>query len=189
MNVRRGRVKVPTTIRKRSSHIPTSTDSEATQCPSGVRHRIRQVSGTGGTDEQYRLVFSNGTGNIGAGRTLIPARSGDQRNDVFVRDLATGKTTRVSVDSRGRQAGCNVSSCESTEPALSAHGRYVAFESSATSLVPRDTNKLGDAGMCNWKSSLFFLTIYLPEWIIQSKGYMIGRAVHHRIVSDAHNGP
>ena len=52
-----------------------------------------------------------------------------------------------------------------------------------------NTNKLGNAGMCNWKSSLFFLTIYLPEWIIQSKGYMVGRAVHHRIVSDAHNGP
>ena len=29
-------------------------------------------------------------------------------------------------------------------------------------------NKLGDIGMCNWKSSLFFLTIYLPEWINQS---------------------
>jgi hypothetical protein len=27
------------------------------------------------------------------------------------------------------------------------------------------------------------------EGIIQSKGYMAGRAVHHRIVSDAHNGP
>jgi hypothetical protein len=42
-----------------------------------------------------------------------------------------------------------------------------------------NTNKLGNAGMCNWKSSLFFLTAYLPEWIIQSKGYMAGRAVHH----------
>ena len=52
-----------------------------------------------------------------------------------------------------------------------------------------NTNKLGDVGMYNWKSSLFFLTVYLPEWIIQSKGYMAGRAVHHRIVSDAHNGP
>jgi hypothetical protein len=31
-------------------------------------------------------------------------------------------------------------------------------------------------------------TYLLPEWIIQSKGYTIGRAVHLRIVSDAHNG-
>src|SRR5439155_24342423 len=55
-----------------------------------------------------------------------------------------GKTTRISVNSRGRQARCNLGFCESTEPALSAHGRYVAFESSATNLVRRDTNRLAD---------------------------------------------
>jgi len=64
--------------------------------------------------------------------------------DVFVRDLATGKTTRVSLTSRGSQAGCSLDFCESTEPALSLHGRYVAFQSSATNLVPHDTNRLGD---------------------------------------------
>jgi Tol biopolymer transport system component len=65
-------------------------------------------------------------------------------SDVFVRDLATGKITRGSLTSRGRQARCNIGYCESTEPALSAHGRYVAFQSSATNLVPHDTNRLGD---------------------------------------------
>ena len=65
-------------------------------------------------------------------------------SDVFVRDLATGRTTRVSLTSRGRQARCNLGSCESNEPALSAHGRYVAFASSATNLVPHDTNRLAD---------------------------------------------
>ena len=65
-------------------------------------------------------------------------------SDVFVRDLETGKTTRVSINSRGRQARCNIGFCESTEPALSAHGRFVAFQSSATNLVPHDTNRLGD---------------------------------------------
>ena len=35
------------------------------------------------------------------------------------------------------------SGCESTEPALSASGRYVAFQSSATNLVRGDTNRLG----------------------------------------------
>jgi Tol biopolymer transport system component len=63
--------------------------------------------------------------------------------DVFVRDLATRKTSRVSVSSRGAQAGCK-EGCESTQPALSADGRYVAFESSATNLVRGDTNKLAD---------------------------------------------
>jgi Tol biopolymer transport system component len=65
-------------------------------------------------------------------------------SDVFVRDLATSRTTRVSVNSRGVQARCNADYCESTEPVLSAHGRYVAFESSATNLVRGDTNGLGD---------------------------------------------
>jgi hypothetical protein len=65
-------------------------------------------------------------------------------SDVFVRDLKTGKTTRVSLNSRGRQARCHAAYCESTEPALSAHGRFVAFESSATNLVPHDTNRLAD---------------------------------------------
>jgi len=64
--------------------------------------------------------------------------------DAFVRDLATGKTTRVSLTSRGRQARCNIGYCESTEPVLSEHGRYVAFQSSATNLVRHDTNRLGD---------------------------------------------
>jgi Tol biopolymer transport system component len=52
--------------------------------------------------------------------------------------------TRVSLNSRGAQATCKESACESTEPALSANGRYVAFQSSATNLVRHDTNKLGD---------------------------------------------
>ncbi len=61
--------------------------------------------------------------------------------DVFIRDLATRKTSRVNVSSRGLQAK---GPSESTQPALSADGRFVAFESSATNLVPGDTNKLAD---------------------------------------------
>ena len=64
--------------------------------------------------------------------------------DIFVRDLATAKTTRVNLTSQGRQARCNISGCQSGEPALSAHGRYVAFDSSATNLVQHDTNRLND---------------------------------------------
>ncbi len=73
----------------------------------------------------------------------LVARDTNRKVDVFVRDLATGKTSRVSVSSRGVQAGCKVW-CESTQPSLSTDGRYVAFESSATNLVRGDTNKLAD---------------------------------------------
>jgi len=55
--------------------------------------------------------------------------------DIFVRDLLTGKTTRASVDSLGRQANG-----PSYIAAISADGRFVAFESDATNLVMGDTN-------------------------------------------------
>jgi Tol biopolymer transport system component len=74
---------------------------------------------------------------------LVP-RDTNKLSDVFVRDLATGKTTRVSVDSHGAQARCKADYCESTSPSLTANGRYVAFQSSATNLVANDTNRLGD---------------------------------------------
>ena len=59
--------------------------------------------------------------------------------DVFVRDLLSGTTTLASVDSSGVQ-GSN----GSRHPAISADGRYVAFESLATNLVPGDTNSRKD---------------------------------------------
>jgi Tol biopolymer transport system component len=108
-------------------------------------------------------VSLSGRGRQANGPSFMPAISADGRyvafqsfasnlvrgdtnglTDVFVRDLVTGKTTRVSLTSRGRQARCNIGACESTEPVLSAHGRYVAFQSSATNLVQHDTNRLGD---------------------------------------------
>lgn len=58
--------------------------------------------------------------------------------DVFVRDLWTKRTTRVSVASRGVQ-----STGDSMKPTLSADGRYVAFTSVAA-LHPADTNGTWD---------------------------------------------
>jgi Tol biopolymer transport system component len=62
---------------------------------------------------------------------------GDTNNtlDVFVHDLQNGETTRVSVDSNGLEANNT-----SAYPRLSADGRFVAFASLATNLVPGDTN-------------------------------------------------
>lgn len=65
---------------------------------------------------------------------LVPGDTNGVR-DVFVYDRHTRQTTRVSVATGGGQANG-----ESLEPALSANGRYVAFRSAATNLVPGDTN-------------------------------------------------
>jgi Tol biopolymer transport system component len=72
--------------------------------------------------------------------------AGDTNNngDVFVHDRQTNATERVSVAGDGAQA--NGSSGVFFEPpSISADGRYVAFESFATNLVPGDTNDRKDA--------------------------------------------
>jgi Tol biopolymer transport system component len=57
--------------------------------------------------------------------------------DVFVHDLETGETTRVSVASDGREAW-------GFAHAISSDGRYVAFDSASPSLVAGDTNNAFD---------------------------------------------
>lgn len=64
--------------------------------------------------------------------------------DVFVRDVLTRKTTRVSVTSAGRQGVGKKYSNGSNGPTISSDGRYVAFHSDMTNLVPRDTNGVFD---------------------------------------------
>ncbi len=77
------------------------------------------------------VAFDSYASNLVAGDT-----NGDA--DVFVHDRATGATERVSVSSAGEQGNG-----ESQYPAISADGRFVAFDSYASNLVAGDTN--GDA--------------------------------------------
>lgn len=69
---------------------------------------------------------------------LVPGDT-NGREDVFVHDLGTGQTTRVSVTSSGAEANG-----QSGSPALSADGRFVAFESTATNLHFGDMNGVQD---------------------------------------------
>ncbi|MCC7542833.1 MAG: PD40 domain-containing protein [Deltaproteobacteria bacterium] len=78
-------------------------------------------------DGRY-VAFTSGASNLVPGDT----NGGD---DVFVRDLQLGATTRVSVQTGGVQAGAG-----SLHPAISADGRYVTFDSTATDLVGGDTS-------------------------------------------------
>jgi len=59
--------------------------------------------------------------------------------DIFVHDLDTGETTLVSLASDGTQGNDS-----STNPAISADGRYVAFESYATNFQEGDTHEYRD---------------------------------------------
>jgi Tol biopolymer transport system component len=69
---------------------------------------------------------------------LVP---GDRNaaTDVFVRDRRRGATERVSVSSKGDEGEDS-----SSGSSISADGRYVAFASSASNLVPGDTNGFSD---------------------------------------------
>lgn len=68
---------------------------------------------------------------------LVPGDT-NAATDVFVRDRFTGTTHLVS---RGSGAAANGAS---TAPSISADGRWVAFQSTASNLVPGDVNNLTD---------------------------------------------
>ena len=87
------------------------------------------------------VVFHTAASNLVPGDTAVCEDPWGTHNcvDVFVHDRRTGTTTRISVDSLGVQ-GNN----DSGGAALSADGRFVAFSSAATNLVPGDTNQVSD---------------------------------------------
>ena len=80
------------------------------------------------------VVFVSGATN------LVPHDTNGQ-DDVFVRDRQTGTTQRVSVSSTGAQGAARASGAAT----ISADGRWVAFDSEASNLVPHDTDKASDA--------------------------------------------
>ncbi|MEV0262598.1 hypothetical protein AB0I49_14785 [Streptomyces sp. NPDC050617] len=65
---------------------------------------------------------------------LVPGDTNGEA-DLFVKDLRTGATELVSAAADGTRADS-----WSAEPAISADGRYVAFTSAATNLVPGDAD-------------------------------------------------
>jgi Tol biopolymer transport system component len=99
-----------------SNGVPGNSESASPKLSANGRH----------------VVFQSWATNLVAGDT-------GEAEDVFVRDLATRTTERVSVSSSGEQANDY-----SFGVAISGDGRYVAFVSSATNLVPGDTNNAAD---------------------------------------------
>jgi flagellin-like hook-associated protein FlgL len=109
----------------------------------GVTTRIStDSSGNQGNDRSYN-------GGISADGRFVEFESdatnlvtGDSNGarDAFIKDTVSGATTRISTDSSGNQ-GNGFSEVR----ALSADGRFVAFNSDATNLVAGDTNGARDA--------------------------------------------
>jgi len=114
----------------------------AARAPAAVTERV-SVS----TNGEQANWFSLGPSISADGRfvtfyspatNLVPGDTND-KTDVFVRDRLMGTTERVSISASGVQADG-----KSTEAVISPDGRWVAFSSEATNLVPGDTNGVRD---------------------------------------------
>ncbi len=103
-------------------------------------------------------VSVDSTGHQALGDSVTPSVSGDgrfvafasdarnlveadrnRRQDIFLRDMETGETHKITVGVRGR--GANGSN---RHPSVSGDGTRIAFESDATNLVTGDTNFASD---------------------------------------------
>ncbi len=89
-------------------------------------------------DGRY-VAFSSGAAD------LVPGDSNGW-NDVFVHDRTTGITRRVSTSFDGIQGDFHAQFAD-----ISADGQFVAFGSSAMTLVANDTNFTDDVFITDWK--------------------------------------
>ena len=85
-------------------------------------------------DGRY-VAFSSRASN------LVPDDNNDEY-DVFIQDRVTDKIERVSIAADGSEG--DAESGYAQPPSISADGRYVAFASNATNLVPEDENYFTD---------------------------------------------
>jgi Tol biopolymer transport system component len=93
---------------------------------------LNGVPGAFSGDSHYLAFYTNYPG-------LIPADTNGAISDIFIYDRFKDSIELVSVASTGA-----VTDGDSFSPSLSSDGRYVAFVSSATNLVPGDTNGADD---------------------------------------------
>ena len=111
---------------------------EASAAPlTTVRVSVPATGGQANGDSTSAVVSADGTTvAFDSTATNLSLRADtNHARDVFVRNLATGRTRRVSVSSHEQQAAGT-----SHVIAISRDGRRVLFDSTAPNLVPGDTN-------------------------------------------------
>ena len=116
--------------------VSGSFDLAQSQPPTTIRVSI-------GSDGQQSNQYSNFFNISGDGRyvvfhsvasNLVAADTNDA-DDIFLHDVQTRRTIRVSINSEGIQGNLR-----SNRPSISGHGRFVSFDSDATNLVAGDSN-------------------------------------------------
>jgi len=99
------------------------------------------TAGIEGNDHSWSPALSADGATVAFHSDASNLVDGDANNvaDVFVYDLAAGAVARISLAATGGEADG-----ASKHPAVSGNGRYVAFWSAASNLVPNDTNGQDD---------------------------------------------
>jgi Tol biopolymer transport system component/beta-lactamase regulating signal transducer with metallopeptidase domain len=128
-----GKVGVFIRDRKEGRTEAVSINNRGEYCDTGARHPSLSADGR-------FVAFTSDASN------LVETGSSEM-SDIFVRDRLRKITERVSVGPRGETAEVDFPSGQPTGsdyPAVSADGRFVAFASLASNLVPGDTNHKWD---------------------------------------------
>ena len=94
-----------------------------------------QAQGSSGEPD----MSANGRAVVFETSKMLVAADRDNNLDVYLRDTATGRTSLISRTATG-QSGNDTSG----SPSISNDGRFVAFDSWASDLVPGDTNRQRD---------------------------------------------
>jgi len=118
----------------------TGTTSRISRSATGLQANNTSSSAAISADGR-RVTFSSTASNLVPGDT-------NAVEDVFVRDLRTAATTRISVSSGGTQANGSASA-----PAVSASGRFVTFSSTASNLTPGHTDQSWDVFVRDLRTS------------------------------------
>jgi Tol biopolymer transport system component len=109
----------------------TGTTTRVSVSSSGAQANKRSIDPAISADGRY-VVFASEATNLVSGDT-------NGKRDIFVVDRTTGAVQRVSLSSSGAQANKS-----SSDPVISADGRYVAWRTDASNLVSGDTNAIDD---------------------------------------------
>lgn len=92
-------------------------------------------------------VSADGSTLVFASAAPITADDENTHWDVFVRDLNSGETRRITTAVGGGDPDGG-----SWQPSVSGDGRWIAFTSAATNLVRADTNRVSDVFVANSRS-------------------------------------
>ena len=131
--------------------VSVSSSGEETNGPNHDYH-LDHPAAPFSADNRY-VVFQSAASNLVQGDTNGCA-------DIFLHDMQTRITTRISLNSSGEQGND-----DSITPSISANGRYVAFASSATNLVDGDINSNQDIFLRDLQTgTTTLISPDLPGW-------------------------